>query len=234
MEHTIKQYKVLVLTLMGVALTVHQFALEWLLPLIRAATSLSPSAVTASTFLISVTGVYSAVVVVPLWFYERLFWKVLNRRICFDSEWRYKVEYPQPSAAGLSETQFKEMRELSALMNVSGYARVLQSPFSIEVQEARDNYGGKPGPADATWRSVAIGCPANDNLQIHWELTRDHRTYSGMDDLTIIHRRALGLPNVMEGPCIIMPKPPTFVLCGKITYYRVKKRPKLPQQSNAA
>jgi hypothetical protein len=233
MEHTIKQYKVLVFMLLGVALTVHQFALEWLLPWIRAGTSLTPSAATGVAFLISLTGVYSAIVAIPLWSYEHLFWKVLNRRICFDSEWRYEVEYPQPSAAGLSEALFKELSEFSVSMNVSGYARMLQSPFSIELQEARDNYGGKPGPTDATWRSIAIGFPAKDNLQIHWELTRGHRTYSGMDDLTIIHRRALGLPDTMEGPCFIIPKPPTFVLCGRITYYRVNKRPKLPRPGNS-
>jgi len=223
MEKTHGQYKRLMALLIGVAIFSQYMILKTVAPAFSSGWPGSAAVSYAVAFLLSGSGVYSLMVLLPLWIFETKGWKIFNSEWDFDGYWLCSISYDPPDKLFLNTSALEQIEDLQSILKGNhGYVRIDQNAFSIWVREGRGFLPSRQEYPDLFWHAEAVGfSEKTSEVSIHFKTSVGRIEFRGTDSLRITERKGRRKrPFLMEGPFIMVPAERQFLIRGTIKYQR--------------
>lgn len=226
MDRLLNQRRSLLTAAVGSAIALHFLVLDMILPSIPGSAQFSQF----WKFVLSGGLLYSLIVLVPLWLYDKILWRILNPQSDFNGTWEvglrdvWPVNQEHVSPAGLAAIKPYE----DILRQSSGIATIRQTPFRASVQEAVGFSGESPWTADV----IDVALPGR--LTIVFEASGRNGLFSGRDLLTVSRRNWRGCPVELVGDALHVVKHLDITLKGTIRYRRISRRSNSAVQQSGA
>lgn len=222
MTQILNQRKALLTVLVAAAIAVHYLVFDMVIPKLPGTTDLSKFV----KFLLSGGLLYSLIVFVPLWLYDKFLWRLINPQFDLTGVWEVAIvdlwpfERKHISAAGVAAIKpFQEM-----LNKNSGSALIRQSPYGAYVQEATGFSDVTPEAGVATWTAEIICTNLPGKLRVVFESSGESGEFSGRDSLVVNRRDWRGRPTELLGDAFHVIKHLDITIKGAIRYRRITRR----------
>lgn len=222
MSHVLNQRRVVLGIVVALAIFAHGLVVQTVLPSLPGL----PGWGELVKFVLAGGVIYSGIVLVPLWFYDKCVWRLLNPQYDVSGTWTVElydlcpVDEKHVSVAGRKAiTPYQ-----SELTQHTGQAMIRQTPFRVWVQEATGFSQVTPKAGITTWTAEVVAERLPGRMRVVFE-SAGSSGLSGRDDLTISNRNWRGRPSAMEGDAFHVLKHLDIVIKGAIRYTRVTRRP---------
>lgn len=224
MTSVLEQRKWLLTALVGLAIALHTLFFEFFPKLVEVLPFLGAKDSELARFLKLIAGaggIYSFVVLFPLWLYDKWLWRFLNPGHDLVGSWKVTV----PALDALNEAHLTQegmaaaAAHIQRLTNNEGVAQIRQTPFRIWVQSGLGFAADSKKTSPVTWRAEGIAVNLPGSLSMVFE-GADGGEYSGRDYLYVEKTDWRGRPTSLVGNAFHVTTGTDFVYRGKITYKR--------------
>lgn len=236
MRRIVLQYKALGATLVTLALIVHYLSVRFLLPPpgVKSGDSLFEGFL---IFVGSGTGIYAALVFVPLWIFEKYLWRLVNARFDFSGRWSYTSEYePQETPRKLE----KAVEALHRSLPTHGIVTVIQTPFGIRMVEGIGNARRRRPRINEDWHTTSAAIDENTgnvitSYKVYRQPPRDSDVPSfvrGIKEITVEERTWMGRPLILRSRFYNCIGDYPIEFRGRSRFTRVSNRKSLARMSS--
>lgn len=226
MSHLLKQRKAILATLVTIAITTHGLVLDnmdWILS--------STDAWTKSLqFLLSGGFVYSSMVLIPIFLYDKFFWRWINPRYNFFGVWNVTITKLRAlNGAHVTEAGLDEAEHLAKQITCTSVeATIRQTPFRTWVEEATGDYITDRDSQQITWTGEVVGNHLPGKITVVFEAAVDG-SISGRDHLVVKKRDWLRRPILLVGNAFHVFSHFDIVIKGDIEYKRKTRKTRTPK-----
>lgn len=203
-----RQYRSLFVSLLGVAIVTHFVVIRVVIP------SLDPKSPIG--FLMQ-TMIYTSIVVLPLFVFEKWAWKWFNRQIDLTGPWQYSISY-------VPATNEKSLHDFVESLPREGITEVVQSPFSVRFASGAEPYTDEDGAERVvSWYSTSADFLTDTRLVDSFELRAGNRLFRGVEETTI--QRVRGRPVKTHTQFFMYDTQYRPIASGELFYQRPSRKP---------
>jgi hypothetical protein len=224
MSHILNQRKAVIASLITIAITVHGLVIEHLADIISIAKKWNG----LFKFILSGGFIYSAIIILPLYFYDRYFWRLINSKYDLQGKWEVRItklkclNIKHVTDEGLDECEHLAGKIISSSVICS----IQQTPFRSWVEEATGQSIAVKSSAMITYTAEIIGVNLPGKILVVFDAVVDG-SVSGRDHLTVHKRDRRKRPIVLIGDAYHVFTNLDLVIRGEIVYHRLGKKGKL-------
>ncbi len=209
MHHLQRQYKALLVTLLGMAIVIHFASVRFVL----APGSIDPSSPLA--FFLAQTAIYTSIVVFPLFVFEKWAWKWCNRHLDLSGPWEYRLTYTPATNA-------QSLRDFVASLPLEGSVEIVQSPFFIRMESGAESFTDDDGVDHLiSWYSTSADFASDTRLVISFELRAGNRLFRGIEEIAI--HRTNGRPTNLHSQFVMHDAEHKPIAYGELYYHRTRQ-----------
>jgi len=171
------------------------------------------------TFLLSVSAVYSVVLVLPLLMFERWGWRIVNPKIDFNGYWKLKVTYRHIERSHKDPAMNLEMP--AEFLNT---LTIRQTPFRVRIVEA-------VAVPFEQWTASNCEVTRDGGISFVYKATRQVESgsryptdFGGLETAQVDSRDYRGRPKTLRGQFFHIAKPNIPLYRGTSFYQRVNRK----------
>ena len=205
MEQLLQQYKRFRTLLLGLAITCQYFVMRFVID----AGLLGEK--TPVQFFLTLSVVYSSLVLLPLLAYERFAWRWFNKRLNISGRWYYHLRYHPAEGR----------EDLVAGLPQDGAVQVRQTPFVVCFESGVERYGPPGRQHLVSWGSTSCDFTGDTRLHMTVELVVDTNHYFGVERVNI-HQDEKRRPNEMHSDFFLYGEDHVPLAHGEVYYARTK------------
>jgi hypothetical protein len=219
MDHVRTQRAFILALLLAVAITAHGVVFEFVLPYLK---QLGQSAELAKAIL-TAGAIYSSIVLLPMWFYDKYLWKRLNPKYDLSGRWLVSVKRVQPVRAVhvTKAGQAEVARLINKIVSTDLFAEIEQTPFRARVISGAGYSQNATEKRPVTWNAEIVTKELPGAVSVVFEGVVDG-SVGGRDHITVKELDERGRPNLLIGDAYHVFSDFDVVIRGDIEYRRVE------------
>lgn len=203
MDRLREQYKRLRTLLLGIAITCQYFVMRFVV---------DPGLLgerTALQFFLTLSFVYTSIVILPLYVYEHFAWGWFNRRVNIAGRWYYHLVYKPAEGR----------KDVIDELPTNGAVHVRQTPFFVRFESGSESYGSTERQQFISWDSTSCDFVGPTRVHMSVELVADAVHYFGVERVSI-HQDEKDRPINMHSDFFLYDESNTPLAHGEVFYSR--------------